>query len=137
MSTPGSVSHWLDGLRAGESAAARKLWEDYFHRLVALARARLRALPRGAADEEDVALNAFDSFCRGAEQGRFPRLADRHDLWQVLLLLTQRKAVDLIQHEGREKRDWRKAHQEQQSPSPDADLASREPDPAFAAQVAE
>jgi DNA-directed RNA polymerase specialized sigma24 family protein len=136
MSTPGSVSRWIDGLRAGESAAARHLWENYFHRLVELARARLRAVPRRAADEEDVALSAFDSFCRGAEQGRFPRLADRHDLWQVLLVITQRKAIDLIQHEGRDKRDWRKAHSPDDS-SPGPDLAGREPDPAFAAQVAE
>src|SRR5215468_5927517 len=109
MSPPGSVTHWLDGLRTGESVAARKLWENYFQRLVELARKKLRALPRAAADEEDVALSAFDSFCRGAEHGRFPRLEDRHDLWQVLLMLTQRKAADLIQHEAREKRDWRRA----------------------------
>jgi DNA-directed RNA polymerase specialized sigma24 family protein len=134
MSTPGSVTRWIDGLRAGESVAARKLWEAYFHQLVKLARQRLRAMPRRAADEEDVALCAFDSFCRGAEQGRFPRLDDRHDLWQVLLVLTQRKAADLAQHERREKRDWRRAEPiDPTSPpgvAPDAD-------PAFAAQVAE
>src|SRR5262249_14377033 len=92
--------------------------------------------PRGAADEEDVALSAFDSFCRGAERGRFPRLDDRDDLWQVLLVLTQRKAVDLIQYEGREKRDWRKAETTDEGP-PCAGLAGREPDPAFAAELAE
>src|SRR5262249_15219134 len=32
------------------------------------------------ADQEDVALSAFDSFYRAAEQGRFPRLHDRDDL---------------------------------------------------------
>jgi DNA-directed RNA polymerase specialized sigma24 family protein len=137
MSPPGSVTHWIDGLRTAESVAARKLWENYFHRLVELARKKLRALPRSAADEEDVALSAFDSFCRGAEQGRFPRLADRDDLWQVLFVLTQRKAVDLIQHEGREKRDWRKVEPVAAEGSPGADRAGREPDPAFAAQVAE
>src|SRR5262249_23475126 len=114
---------------------ARNLWENYFHQLVKLARDKLRALPRRVADEEDVALSAFDSFCRGAEQGRFPRLADRHDLWQVLLVITQRKAIDLIQHEGREKPACRKA-QPGDGP-PGAALAGREPDPAFAAQVAE
>jgi DNA-directed RNA polymerase specialized sigma24 family protein len=137
MSASGSVTQWIDGLRAGESVATRKLWEAYFHRLVELARKRLRALPRGAADEEDVALSAFDSFCRGAEQGRFPRLDDRDDLWQVLLVLTQRKAIDLIQHEGREKRDWRRAEPAEADRSPCAELAGREPDPAFAAQLAE
>src|SRR5215471_16146961 len=99
MSASGSVTRWIDGLRTGESVAARKLWETYFHRLVDLARKRLRALPRRAADEEDVALSAFDSFCRGAEQGRFPRLGDRDNLWDLLVLLTVRKAAHLRRDE--------------------------------------
>ena len=137
MSASGSVTRWIDGLRTGESVAARKLWETYFHRLVDLARKRLRALPRRAADEEDVALSAFDSFCRGAEQGRFPRLDDRHDLWQVLLVLTQRKVADLAQHEGREKRDWRRAEPIESADPPGAALVARDVDPTFAAQFAE
>jgi hypothetical protein len=52
-----------------------------------LARARLRNTPRRIADEEDVAPSAFDSFCRAARAGRFPRLDDRHDLWQILVLI--------------------------------------------------
>src|SRR5262249_44003183 len=76
----------------------------YFRRLVGLARKKLRAAPRRAADEEDVALSAFDSFCRGAEQDRFPQLHDRLDLWQLLVLLTARKAVDLAQPERRQNR---------------------------------
>jgi DNA-directed RNA polymerase specialized sigma24 family protein len=137
MPTQGSVTQWIDGLRAGESVAAQKIWENYFHRLVELARKRLRAAPRRAADEEDVALSAFDSFVRGAERGRFPRLDDRNDLWQVLLVITQRKAADLVQHEARDKRDWRRAEPLAAGSSPGASPASREPDPAFAAQVAD
>jgi hypothetical protein len=72
MSTSGSVTHWLGLLKAGDHAAAQPLWERYFGRLVGLARARLRGARGHAADEEDVALSAFASFCKGAEQGRFP-----------------------------------------------------------------
>src|SRR5262245_66489186 len=132
MSAPGSVTHWIDGLRAGESVAARKLWENYFHRLVELARKRLRALPRRAADEEDVVLSAFDSFCRGAEQGRYPRLGDRDDLWRLLVLLTAHKALDRLRHDRRLKRGGGKTAA--------ADLAAvvgPEPTPEFAAGVAE
>src|SRR5262249_39146854 len=96
MSAPGSVTCWLDGLRAGDAAAAQVLWEGYYSRLVGLAKQRLRGAAGGPADEEDVALSAFDSFCRGAARGRFPRLNDRDDLWQVLVLLTARKASDAI-----------------------------------------
>ena len=70
----------------------------------AAARARLRDAPRAAADEEDAALSAFDSLCRGAELGRFPQLDDRTDLWRVMVTITSRKAADLIQHERRLKR---------------------------------
>src|SRR5262249_27742204 len=111
------------------------LWERYFRRLVGLARERLRGLPRAAADEEDVALSAFDSFCRAAEAGRFPRLDDRDDLWQLLVLIAARKACDLAQREGRDRRDWRRAR-----PLDDAaavEPSSPERGPALAAQAAE
>ena len=88
MLSNGSVSHWIVQLKAGNQAAAQELWEDYFQRLVRLARRRLRGRSRRAADEEDVALSAFDSFCRGAEQGRFPRLTDRDNLWRLLVVIT-------------------------------------------------
>jgi hypothetical protein len=95
MSEDGSISGWINQLKAGDDAAVQKLWQAYFQRLVALARAKLRGVPRRAEDEEDAALSAFDSFCRGAEQGRFPQLNNRDDLWRLLVLITSRKAYDL------------------------------------------
>src|SRR5262245_32657004 len=68
MSSEVSVTPWLRRLKAGDRGAAEPLWQVYCHRLIALARARLRDAPRRAADEEDVALSAFDSFCRRAER---------------------------------------------------------------------
>ena len=104
MSSAGSVTHWISRLKAGDHAAAQPLWEAYFRRLVDLARARLRGAPRRAADEEDVALSALDSFCRRAGEGRYPHLADRDDLWRLLVVITARKAVALVRHEGRLRR---------------------------------
>jgi RNA polymerase sigma factor (sigma-70 family) len=106
MSSFGSVTTWIEQLRAGNSAVAQRLWERYFPRLVGLARKRLQnmGVPRRAADEEDVALLAFDSFYRGVEQGRFPQLEDRDDLWALLVTITARKTIDLRQHERRQKR---------------------------------
>ena len=54
-----------------------QLWRRYYSRLARLAAHRLRELPALRDQAEDVALSAFDSFCRGAEQGRFPDLFDR------------------------------------------------------------
>ena len=99
MPSDESVSEWLGQLRDGDPAAAQKLWQRYFLRLVGLARTKLQGTPRRAADEEDVALSAFDSFCRGAEQGRFPQLSDRDNLWDLLVLLVRgpaRQAPELL-----------------------------------------
>jgi hypothetical protein len=105
MSSVGSVSPWIDQLRAGDRAAAPPLWHNYFQRLVALARQKLcRRVSTATADEEDMALSAFDSFIRAAEQGRVPQLNDRDDLWRLLLVITERKAIDLLNHERRVKR---------------------------------
>jgi DNA-directed RNA polymerase specialized sigma24 family protein len=132
----GSVTIWLNRLKLGDRAAAQALWDGYFRRLVALARARLRAAPRSAADEEDVALSAFDSFYRAAAAGRFPRLDDRDDLWKVLFVLTTRKAIALVHHETCEKRGGTRA--EAPDPVPDAVLvAAAGPTPDEAVEVAE
>jgi DNA-directed RNA polymerase specialized sigma24 family protein len=141
-----SVSLWVQQLQSGDRDAAEKLWQRYFARLVGLARTRLRGLPRRAADEEDVALSAFDSFCRGAEQGRFPRLDDRDDLWRLLVTITARKAYQLALSHRRQKRGGDAVLDEAALAGP-ADpgsgeagldqLLSREPTPEFAAQAAE
>ena len=101
---PGSVTHWLNELKAGDADAAQPLWERYFDRLVRLARAKLRATRRTDADEEDAALSAFDSFCQGAACGCFPQLADRDDLWRLLVTITARKAADQARRRGRQRR---------------------------------
>jgi DNA-directed RNA polymerase specialized sigma24 family protein len=135
MPTDDAVTVWLGQLQAGESAAARPLWQKYFHRLVGLARARLKAAPRRAADEEDVALSAFDSFCRNAEAGRFPDLTDRDGLWRLLAAFTLRKAAHHLRDAGRLKRGG-DADFDHHSGVFDAVIA-REPDPALAAEVAD
>jgi hypothetical protein len=141
----GSITRWIGSLKAGDADAARPLWEAFFRRLVGLARAHLRGTPRRAHDEEDVALSAFDSFCRGAGRDRFPRLHDRLDLWQLLVLLTARKAADLGRHERRQKRGGGAVLDEAALPGPAGSSAREapldrlegpEPTPAFAAQVA-
>jgi DNA-directed RNA polymerase specialized sigma24 family protein len=127
-----AVTAWLIRLQAGESAAVRPLWEKYFHRLVGLARARLRDAPRRASDEEDVALSAFDSFCRNAEAGRFPDLADRDGLWRLLAAFTLRKAAHHLRDAGRRKRGGAAGVS-----GAIKEALGREPDPAMAAEVAD
>lgn len=101
---PGSITHFISALKAGEDTAATEIWNRYATRLIGLARSRMQAADRRVADEEDAALIAFDSFCRAAGDGRFEKLDDRSDLWQVLVLITVRKAIDLTKHENRLRR---------------------------------
>jgi DNA-directed RNA polymerase specialized sigma24 family protein len=142
----GSVTRWIGDLVAGDAAgtAAQKLWERYFDRLVLLARDRLRAGPRGPADAEDAALDAFDSFCRAAAAGRFPRLDDRDDLWALLVTITARKASEQVRRERRLKRGGGLVRGEQELGRVDPgagggldELVGREPTPELAAMIAE
>ena len=103
MPIPGTITVWIAELKAGDKRAAQRLWENYFARLVELARQRLLSAPRSMADEEDAALSAFHSFFRGVKENRFPRLERRDDLWQLLVLLTARKAFRMMKHELRER----------------------------------
>jgi DNA-directed RNA polymerase specialized sigma24 family protein len=139
-----SVSQWIGRLQAGDAAAAQQLWERYFQRLVGLARKKLEGLARRAADEEDVALSAFDSFCRGASNGRFPQLFDRDNFWRLLVTITARKAYQLLLHEGRRKRGGNAVLDEaalaglaDSGAAGLEQLLDREPTPEFAAQLAE
>jgi DNA-directed RNA polymerase specialized sigma24 family protein len=140
MASANSVTRWLGQLEAGDHEAAAKLWERYFERLAGLARQKLSGSPRRAADEEDVALSAFASFCRGLGRGRFPRLRDRDGLWRLLVVITARKALDRVLHERCLSRGGGRVQGESALEGPGAGLdglAGREPTPDFVAQVNE
>ena len=111
-----------------------------------LARKKLGGLPLRARDEEDVALSAFDSFCSGVEQDRFPRLEDPVNLWALLIIITAGKAHDLREHVGRAKRGGGKVGGEsvldellgdEDGAAGIGQVVGAEPTPELAAQVAE
>jgi hypothetical protein len=143
----GSITRWIAGVKAGDVAAAQPLWERYFARMVDLARSRLRASPRrcrdAASDEEDAALSAFDSLCAGLARGRFPQLADRDDLWRLLVVITMRKVRAQARRRLRQKRGGGQVQAacDLEDAQSDDDLLARavgsEPTPEFAVMVAE
>jgi DNA-directed RNA polymerase specialized sigma24 family protein len=93
MTVDESVTLWIKGLREGSPRSAQELWERYFQRLVEVADRRLPRSVKRDFDEEDVALSAFHSLCRGVAKGRFPQLQDRHNLWSLLVVITARKVM--------------------------------------------
>jgi DNA-directed RNA polymerase specialized sigma24 family protein len=138
VNTGNSVTQRISALKRGDQSAALGLWDAYFRRLVGLARSRLHDTPRLIADEEDVALSAFDSFCRGAQQGRFARLDDRNDLWQILVLITVRKAIDLRNYEDRASRGKGRVQSLTELTREGLEaIGDDEPTPELAAQLAE
>ncbi len=100
----GSVSEWIGELKQGREEAAKLLWERFYFRLVAVSRAKLKEFPRRARDEEDLALSAFEQFCRSARDGKFPRLEDRSSLWRLLVDIADKKVISYKRWETSGKR---------------------------------
>jgi DNA-directed RNA polymerase specialized sigma24 family protein len=144
MNEQGSVTRAIQRIKEGEQADCQQLWECYFRRLVGLAGARLRDVPQQARDAEDMALSVLKTVIRRTAEGRFPRLFDRHDLWGLLVVITRRKAANLARHEkARQPHNGRNLHFSELEAGKEEDgellasLIGREPDPAFAAEMAE
>ncbi len=138
------VMLWIRQLKGGDADAARRLWDVYYGRMVELARLKLHGAARQAADEEDVALSAFKSFCRGAREGQFSQVRDGDNLWPLLMALTSHKAIDLLRHERRVKRGGPGIDKSLQASTRSsalkaewAQLVDRSPAPDYALEVAE
>ena len=129
----GSVTAWLDGLKAGNPEATRRLWERYFRRMVDYSQGRLWGADRAASDGEDVALSAFDSFCRGVGAGRLEGLG-RDRLWPLLVRIIGQKAADRVAHDRALKRGGSAARDRSR---PLDDFVAPEPPPDLVAQLAE
>ncbi len=99
-----SLFAWHQSLRDGSNRATEKLWQKYFERMVRVARNKLGGTRRAAADEEDIALSAFKSFCRAFQDGRFQVRESSSNLWPLLVTLTINKAIDHLRRENRKKR---------------------------------
>ena len=141
-----SVTMWLSELKAGRSDAAGKIWHRYVEQLVRHARRKLGRIPRRAVDEEDVVISAFNAFLQGVDDGRFLQLEDRDDLWQVLVMLTDRRAIAVRRRELALKRGGGQVrgestfgqHDSNGSERPGLDqVACREATPAFAVEMAQ
>ena len=140
MSGVESVTEWLHQLKNGEQDAAHQLWSRYVERLVRLATRKLKNSPRGAADEEDAVIEAFTAFMAGVEAGRFQELEDRDDLWKILVMLTDRRANDLLRSQLAKKRGGGNVRGGSAFAHPSSGVAAAEfldaqPTPAFAAET--
>ncbi len=145
MSSDDSISIWIDQLKRGDDLAAKRLWERFFSRLLGLANKKLLGRPRQVCDEEDAVLSAFQTVFRRARAGQFPQLNDRHELWHLLVKITERKVLNKIRTETRQKRGAGRVSAEAALEAADAsgsqqglaNLPSPEPTPEFVVLMAE
>jgi RNA polymerase sigma factor (sigma-70 family) len=107
MDPHGSVTRLVHDLRSDDPAvrngAAQRIWDRYFPRLLGLAREELDGRIRHRADEEDVLQSMFNSFCARQGRGGFD-LADRDDLWKLLVTITLNKARNVNRENFRGRR---------------------------------
>jgi RNA polymerase sigma factor (sigma-70 family) len=139
-----SDSELLRRLTEGDPDALRELYERCRRRLIRFAHGRLQEVRSALADAEGVADSAFLSFYRGVQEGRYKQLDDARDLWQLLFLITKRKAGKLNRWLKAVKRDCRRT--QNQGPPADAESSADgdaagppdgEPPPAVRAEMAE
>lgn len=93
MNTPQDEATELSHLFDTSRENAERIWQEFYPRLVGLARAKLGGLPKRVYDEEDVALSAMKSYFRARDQGRLTSVDGRDELWRLLALITTRKVI--------------------------------------------
>ena len=140
----GSITHWIQDIKDGNRDAAQSLWERYFTRLVNHARNEMRGANRRVSDEEDVAQSVFATFCRAAENGRYPDLSDRDSLWRLLIKMTVDKSIDHRRKASAKKRGGANVRGEsafrpssQDESNAMAEVIGDEPTPEFVAVMSE
>jgi DNA-directed RNA polymerase specialized sigma24 family protein len=141
MSTENTVAEWVRQLRDGDRRVAEQLWNAYYRRLTFFARKKLAGRVHLPQDEEDLALSALKSFCRGIERGRFQQIDNHDDLWNLLITITLHKVYRLVRDETRAKRggNWFRveASTDPETSGPISNLVASDASPVFAAEVSE
>jgi len=138
-----SVTEWIALLKVGDQSVALPLWQRYFERLIRLASRKLAGLNPRVSDENDAVNEVFFALLQGIQHGRFPDLQDRQDLWQILIMLTERQAIRIRRHERAEKRGGLVLHGESGFEPGSSEcngieqVLGAEPTPAFAVLCAE
>ncbi len=111
MQSEHSVTRWIAAVRTGDAVAAEQLWSRYFRELMAQARLRMANVAKGAYDEEDAALSTFQVLCQKLHEGQYTGVADRQELWQLMLTVLIRKIGRRVKYQTAAKRTSGHANQ--------------------------
>ena len=103
---PGSITHWLSKLQAGQSEAAEPIWIRYQAKLVSIATQQLAENPDRSVDGEDLVQSSFGNVCLAVQNGKYPDIDNREDLWGLLYIAT----VNRVREHYRELRALKRSH---------------------------
>ena len=104
MNNKGSVTQLLEDARQGDETSLNRLFNRFYARLKKWAGRELDPAKCREFDADDIAIEAFHSFCKGILHGKFPKLGDRHSLQALLATITIRKAINKIDYANAQKR---------------------------------
>ncbi|MFK7821577.1 MAG: ECF-type sigma factor [Planctomycetaceae bacterium] len=143
-SLAGDVTIWMGQLADGDGDAAANLYEYYFEQIANLARRRMSPAYRRVADEEDVAVSVLQNLFAGITNGRYPELSSRENLWRLLVVMTARKAINIVEKQRAQKRGGGAVRGESILQGPDAGMTpgfdrfeGQSTTPDFVAELAE
>jgi RNA polymerase sigma-70 factor (ECF subfamily) len=94
----------MEKWRAGDEDAARRLYDCYVERLLALARRRLSHRLNSRLDPEDVVQSVFRTFFERVKEGRF-HVEEKDDLCKLLVRITVHKTLRKVAVHTAAKRD--------------------------------
>lgn len=81
-------------MRQGDPDAIRRLVDRYFRKLRNLSQERIRRGKPIYEDGEDIAIQVLTSVCQKIEQGKYPDLQNREDLWYLMIFIAHRMVID-------------------------------------------
>ena len=100
----GSVSRLIEHAKEGDEPSLELLFQRFRSRLTRWAYRELNPVKCREFDADDIAIEAFHSFCVGLSDGKFPNLEDRHGLQTLLATITIRRAINRIEQANAQKR---------------------------------
>jgi len=101
---PGSISKAIAQNSQLDEEAAQLIWNRFFEKLCRFASKKIYTRHRRLLDPEDIAGSAMFAVIDGIKNGRFHSVTNRDELWQMLVMITARKAITRGRHLDRDKR---------------------------------
>ena len=100
----GSISRAISQMDGMDEESAQLIWDRFFKRLCRFSQQKIYRRHRRLLDPEDVAGSAMFALMEGIKESRFHSVKNRDQLWQMLVMIAARKAINKAEFLDRDKR---------------------------------